>query len=182
MAYKENIIEVILSWIAGCIRRVPLFSVWVAASLLSIIWTFLWLITFFFTTWFFDLETPAFVFIFVFWISIAVESVIMFGENTFFVTMLSKPLEREPSPDNIGFNFVWALLLFSIIFLAMFFYNAILESTDAKDLALRFSGQDGKTTEDSFWSMLSEWWLVATSSDVLFPLLLGTIFRAIIYK
>ena len=163
-------------------RKFPLFSTWSAAFILSFLWTFAWVIVFFLTTWLLDLKTSPADLVVVFWASIAAEAIIRWAENTNFVAAISKPHEQSPMGDNQDFRLVKASFILMCIVVSMFLLREVLVRTGSYDGSQFLMGQNGEHTTDGFKSMLTSWYVVSLQTSVFFPMLLGTVFRAIIYK
>lgn len=150
--------------------------------MLSVAWTIAWCVVFFFTTWVLDLETTAYAFVCIFWVSIGAESIIRWAENTNFVAKLAKPHEHAPKGDNEDFKWPRAVSLFLLILVIMFFYKEFHVQTGSTFSYGSFLGQNGSHNLESFFEMIKSWRDVATTANVATPILIGTLYRAIIYK
>jgi len=174
------------SWLLGTIVSVltkyPIVSTSFAALYLSSIWTLAWLFVFFLSTWWFDLSTSSQDFVNVFWLSIAAEAVIRWAENTNFIARLSKPYVKNAIGDNADYTFVVAGFLLFLSVTIMLFYDKFFERLGLSASDGSFIGQGIENGIEPLKNMIDNWMLTGSDNNVVTWLLLGTLFRAIIYK
>lgn len=164
------------------IRAFPLFSTFLAATILAVTWSVVWLTVFFVSTWLFDLTTTAHDFIYLFWLSIAAEAIIRWSENTSFIARLAKPSEDNPRGDNSDFSFGKAVLLLLAGCTMMFFADKYFTDTGMKDSPLFFLGPNGASGPGVLNAMVQHWIDILLTANLSIPLLVGTALRVIIYK
>jgi hypothetical protein len=180
----SNPFGLFLEWFASRVRRFPKFSTWFAAVFLSVVWTIAWLAVFFLSTWQFDLSTQPRDLVTIFWLSVAAEAVIRWAENTNLIARLSKPYLDVDKAHGDNFDFHWkkAIVLVGAAILLMFIIALGYEQLVPVGEIKSFDGQNGQVGWEIFKAMVVSWWSSLTDANVFTLLLLGTLFRAIIYK
>lgn len=166
------------------LRKHPFISTCLAAAILSGLWSFMWMLVFFVSTWTLDLETSYKSFATAFWLSVGVESMIRWFENTNWIAWLAKPFDFPPRGDNQGYNFSKAYSLFTsvvLLFAVIYFFDESL--TGLIEISSGdFVGQHKPRTGQGFLDMLDNWKVGMSQPLVINTLFFGFVVRLIIYK
>lgn len=178
----RNYVGLFFEKLKSIFRSLPWVSTWFAALFLSGLWTLVWLIVFFSSTWLFDLSTTASVFVNIFWLSVAAEALIRWAENTNFVAALAKPHQNKPRGDNTDYRLPRAVILTFSSLILMFVLDKYQNFSGFRGSLPPFAGQNGIHSNEAIWAMLVHWNRTLADYNVLLPIALGTFLRACIYK
>lgn len=165
------------------LRKFPFLSTLFAAIVLAAFWMTSWLLVFFGSTWGLGLETGTNAFVFAFWLSVAAETVIRGIENSDFIAVLSKPFDDYPIGDNQDYKTPYAvsLLMIQLLFMASYvFLSEQIPNWFGIGNAV-FHGQN-ILNSSGFIQMLENWWQGLSTNSVSMSLMVGFLFRVVIYK
>lgn len=116
-----------ISWL----RQAPVLSKSIAVFFISSIWLFAWICVFFTTVIVLDISSSALDFVMVLTISVVVETIIRFAENSKFIIGLSKPETPQKKIDNAEIHttpvstVVFAFLLLAVALYTLYFHANI---------------------------------------------------------
>lgn len=165
------------------LREYPFLSTLLAAVMLAAFWMSSWLLVFFGSTWGLGLETGTNAFVFAFWLSVAAETVIRGLENSDFIAVLSKPFDDFAIGDNQDYKTPYAvsLLMTQLLFMAVYVF---LSDHIPNWFGIGNAVFHGQNTLNSFgfFQMLENWWQGLSTNSVSMSLVVGFLFRVVIYK
>ncbi len=180
--------------------RHPEWATWYGALCLAGAWTGVFMIVFFISTLFLNLQTHVVNFFVALWLSIIAEVFIRWLENCNAAAAFSKPLEREPVGDNTDFSlsYMWQLLVLGLFIFVLALVVIVLAGYEFQSLEVQssmgtFHGpifEECSTTDPivcsqgdpDFKRMFATWWDSMFAWKFALPFVICVLMRARVYK